>query len=351
MDIYALNLRMSATGDIGALGGSANAIDTEVVNLAAATTTAGGINILENTNLTIGSIAGSTIACVAVDAVASTYPDPVETVLNGIVTAGNGTIVVRTADGDLKVDAAINANGSGNILVQAQGENQDVDLNADVQSGTGNISVLGAGSVLQDGNIFTGGTGTIDVGATTGAITMGAVNKALTDGTDIRYAAAGNVTVGMLDARTAADRTAGVLDNQGTWGAVSIVSGAAILDTAEATVDVYANEVRLNATTAIGAGTNHLEIEAAKASAVAVGGGLFVTESTDITIGQTAIVTVNRVKADGTVILSTVSDAAQSNLISGGALVLQTVDGSIETLATQGPDNGFGQCSDPVSGK
>ena len=178
--------------------------------------------------------------------------------------------------------------------------------------------------------------GTIDVESTGGTIEMtdGVVSR--TNGGNIRYRASGDVTVGMLDARTTADRTAGVLLNQASWGAVSIVSGAAILDTAEATVDVYANEVRLNATTAIGAGMNHLEIEAAKASAVAGAGGLFVTEATDITIGQTQPVTVNRVKTDAAVISSTVTDGAQSHLTSGGALVLQTVDGSIETLAAQG---------------
>ena len=116
VDIYALNLRMSATGDIGILGGSANAIDTEVVNLAVETTNAGDINILEDTDLIIGSVGGISIQRVAADATASTYPDPAETALNGLVTAGNGTIVVRTADGDLKVDEAVNANGSGNIL-------------------------------------------------------------------------------------------------------------------------------------------------------------------------------------------------------------------------------------------
>lgn len=61
---------------------------------------------------------------------------------------------------------------------------------------------------------------------------------------------------------------------------------------------------------------------------------MFLTEATAITVGQTAALVVNRVKTDGVVTGSTQTDAAQSNLISGAALVLQTTAGAITTETT-----------------
>ncbi|MDO8340574.1 MAG: hypothetical protein Q7T59_01225, partial [Candidatus Woesebacteria bacterium] len=131
-----------------------------------------------------------------------------------------------------------------------------------------------------------------------------------------------------------------------TWGAVSILStGGSILDNAEANVDVYANELRLSAVTAtkaVGASANHLESEVAIVSANVGSGGLFLTEATAITVGQTAAVTVNRVLTDGTVTASTQIDAAQANLSSAGNLILITTAGSIETLGSGGATSAAG---------
>ena len=150
-----------------------------------------------------------------------------------------------------------------------------------------------------------------------------------TDAGNVRYAASiGSVTVGVLDARSAADRASALLSGQAGWGAVSILAGTAILDTVEVvtSVDVYASSLRLSAT-AVGQSTNALETEVATLSAAVGSGGLFVLESSAIAIDQTASIIVNRVALDGSSVSA--SDSAQSDLISAGNTVLNTTAGSI----------------------
>src|SRR5262249_47378537 len=149
-----------------------------------------------------------------------------------------GSITIN--DGDAN-STGVSANGSGNVLLQSQGgAGQNVNLNTTVKSGTGNISVLGSDSVNQAatgspqaGNITTGGNGgaagTVDVEAGLGSITMGAGSVTQTGGGNIRYNAAVNVSVSVIDGRTAADRSGPALTSQATaWGSASIIAGGSI---------------------------------------------------------------------------------------------------------------------------
>src|SRR5581483_4876760 len=259
----------------------------------------------------------------------------------------NGSIVLRTVTGSITINdgnannVGVSANGSGNVLLQAQsGAGNTATLNSGVTSGTGNISVLAADSVVQAtgaGNISTGGAGTVDVEATLGSITMGAGSSTLTGGGNIRYAAQVNIFVAVLDGRTASDRTGGTLTSQATgWGSVSVaaVTGSITNSNAGGTVNIYANSLRLNAGNAIGAlgaGVKPVGTEVVTLSAVAGAGGISILEATNVTVDQVGQVPVSQVQADATAV-TVQSGASQSDLTTtsgGGNIVLVTVTGSI----------------------
>ena len=157
----------------------------------------------------------------------------------------------------------------------------------------------------------------------------------------VQASTTGNLTVGVIDARSAADRSGNTLTDQGTWGAVSLVSNASILDTTESSVlvDVYAGEFRLNAATGVGASGNHLETEVAKVSAAVNSTGLFILESTAVEVTQTAAIPVNRVASNASTTTVDSTDAIQSDFMITGDLVLQTTAGAI-TVSEGDTDTG-----------
>ena len=339
-DILATGLLLKAGTGIGT---SVNALETTVTTLTASAGN-GGFFVTETNDLTINilTIQANRIAVTGTEAVTAYAAQEDLSVTNGnlVLMTLNGFITTTASMGDISA--------TGNILLST-GEtgieaaiNADLTLNASVTSSSGNITLISKESVLQnhvDADISTITAGkTIDVLADA-AITMidGAVS--LTNAGALRYATAtataGAITVGMLDARTSADRSDNVLTSQASWGLVSILSGTSILDNSETTVDVYARELRLSAATAIGAGTNHLETEVAQTSGRSGLSGLFITESTAVTVGQTTAITVNRVGSNGSTLTET-TDAQQDDMVSTGALVLVTTAGSIETSATGG---------------
>jgi len=124
---------------------------------------------------------------------------------------------------------------SGDVLLAAGGAAGDVALNADVQAGR-HATVLASGDVTQSADIDAGtsdASGTIDIEAFAGLIAMADGTVARTRGGNIRYAAEAavqDVTLGLLDARTAADRAAGTLADQANWGDVQVLAGRDILD-------------------------------------------------------------------------------------------------------------------------
>ncbi|MDP3794462.1 MAG: hypothetical protein Q8R13_00840, partial [bacterium] len=249
---------------------------------------------------------------------------------------GAGNLVLVTG-GALTLNAGsaatnVISSASGNVLLSVTGT---LDLNAALNAGSGHVSLVSSGAMrlAAAGDISTS-AGTVELDATGGSLTMADGSVIQTGGGtgNIRLHASGDITVGLLDARVASDRTGATLSSQATWGAVSIASDASILDNAQTSVDIYASELRLNASATaggVGTGANHLEVEVSKVSAQVGTGGLYLTESSAITVGQTAAITVNRVKTDGTVTGSTQTDAQQSDLISTGNLVLRTMAGAI----------------------
>ena len=194
-----------------------NHIETTVTTLSARATS-GGIYILESTGLIVGDVSVSTNR-VASDASLSTANSSDATQSDVRTTAGNGNIVLRATGDSIILDngttsadnTAISADGTGNILVQAIGFGKNITAYADIVSGSGNISIIAAQNVefKATADIRTTSasstTGTIDVFASNGSISMDAASLFKTAGADgdIRLKAGLDVIVG--DIETAGD--------------------------------------------------------------------------------------------------------------------------------------------------
>ncbi|MFC1820403.1 hypothetical protein ACFLZG_04890, partial [Thermodesulfobacteriota bacterium] len=346
-DVIAGSLRMEAGTGIGELGsGTDNPLEISVgTNTVSARSGSGGINLLEDDDITVGDVS------VSIDRVNADSTTTVETdeIQSDLVTSSGGSIVLRTINGSITINdgtapednTGINAEGIGNVLLQAQGDTSDIVLNADVRSGAGNITLYASDSVSQNetADILTLG-GTINVAAMADSVNMADNSKAST-GDDIlgniRYFAQSNVIVGGLHAGL---------------GKVSIIAIAgSILDGGDIFKDVIAGSLRMEAGTGIGelgSGTdNPLEISVGTntVSARSGSGGINLLEDDDITVGD-VIVVVGMVTADGTIV--NITDDNQSDLMTSfnGSIVLRTLDGGIIINDGDAPENGTGITAD-----
>ncbi|MFC1891246.1 hypothetical protein ACFLZT_02530, partial [Thermodesulfobacteriota bacterium] len=340
-DVTADSLRMIAGTGIGELGASVDPLEI-TVNTVAGQAGSGGINILEDNDITVDSVIVS-VNRVTGDSTTMVMTDASQ---SDLVTTSDSTIVLSTVDGSITVNdgvssdnTGISADGSGNILLLAGsiGRAADVILNADVISLTGYITLIARNNVVQNttADIVTS-TGSIYVISVSGSITM-ADNARASTGDDvsgnIRYFAYTDISVGGLHAG---------------MGKVSIIAiTGSILDSGDIFKDVIAESLRMVAGGGIGelgsgnddpleiaVGTNTL-------SARAGSGGINLVEDDDITIGNVVVI-VGRVMADGTMIFET--DESQSDLVtsSNGSIVLRTLDGGIIINDGTDPENDEG---------
>ena len=351
-DITATQLRLITTGASAGQGAgtSGNHLEINVSMLAADVKGTDGLYVTEADGLVIGTLGAINVNQVAMNGTVSVGSQTADAAQANLVSAGN--LVLVTTNGSLATLAGGGAvSAAGNLLLSAGGASSDLTLGAAVLNTAGHTSLSAGRSIVQNAGITASGLAmTVELEAVA-SITMADGTVIQTNGGAVRVKAGGDITVGQLDARVASDRSGSSLTDQATWGAVSIVStGGSILDNAGESVsgntDVYASELRLSAAATaggIGQSGNHLESEAARVSAQTGTGGLYLTEATALAVGQTAAVTVNRVRTDGTVTGSTQVDAAQSGLVSAGNLVLVTTGGSLATLAVGGAISGSGQ--------
>ena len=261
---------------------------------------------------------------------------------------GGGSVVVTVVNGDLTVAApGVAVAGTGNVLLTSPGAGNRVVLDAAVSAGTGSITVNAAGDVVLEasGDItVSGGEGTVEVTAG-GGITMADGRTVETSGGNIRLDAGTDIVLGLVDARTAGDRAGETLDEQSSWGMVSLTAAAGgITDAAadDGTVDMYASAARLTGKTKVGesaadGGANAVETEVGTVTVAIVAadpadsGTVNIYESTDVVVGTVGSVVVHRVAADGSTSDVPVGEASQSDLVSDsdGSIELTTIDGTV----------------------
>lgn len=321
-DIVAGSAQLLALDGIGAAGAE---LETSVGTLSAQVA-AGSLFITESDGVSVGTLELNVQMVDAEGNVTATDNGAQEGLLGE-------TVVLTVTAGDLAVTAGADSGlgalaFDGNLRLAAVAGTVSL---AGFVGADGDLTVLASGDIVVGAESAVGSAaGSVELDAG-GSIAMAADSTIATDGVDIALRAGGDITVGVVDARTFDDRDADpqTLVDQANWGYVSLLAGGAIADNADETdTDIFAAGVRLQAGLGIGAATQHLELETARLAALADAGSVYLTEATDVEVMGVDVADVYRVGLDGTSAAGA-ADTGLSGLQSDGALVLQTVAGSI----------------------
>ncbi len=310
-----------------------NAIETTTSSLSVRAG-AGGVNVLESDDLAVDDAVAS-VNQVKADGTLEAVNDATQ---SDVVTTG-GAAVLRSQGGDIALndgsapaDMTSVATGGGNIRIESVDAAKNVAVNAAVDAAGGHLTALAGNNLNLNADVQTSGTGTIDLEALNGAATMADGATAQTDGANLRLKAAGDVVIGLIDLRSAADRAATSLAGQAAWGEASIIStGGSILDAAsgdDGVTDLFASAARFTAQGSVGAqgaAANPIEIELVTVSADAATGGVNLLDATHLAGGTVGTVPVERVLVDGTTMIN--ADAApQTGARKGGDANIVLID-------------------------
>ncbi len=278
-----------------------------------------GLNIVNEISFSVDLV---TITVQRVIASGSLQILPTLTLEDVVTLSGDGSIVLRATGGSVTLNEggdldgnAVVAHGSGNIRVFGS---VNVTANADVRSSTGHITLRAAGAIYfgDDADVITSAPGTVYLRAETGVIDMSATTAVNADA--ILVVGSGNVVVGALTATDIGVRS--------TNGSITRADGSVL--------NFSGTNLRLESSSDIGAPDDPLTTDASALSARSTGGGIYLSENDSITIGSTSV-TVEEVLNDAST--QPVSDADQVGLVTtanNGPIVLLsggdiTVDGLV----------------------
>jgi len=253
----------------------------------------------------------------------ATLTDQIDAAQSDLITSSNGAIVLTSIAGDIVIQdgnansKGVEANGSGNILLNAVAGNLKVE--APIKTTSGHINLLSGATISQttEGDISTT-SGTIDVFAAT-AITMADGAETKTTNQDIRYkTSTGDITVGLISTFNTTDAN----------GDVAILAGGKIIDVdTTTTADVIAKTVYLTAGIGggIGAGDNPLEATVQSLAAKADALGMFIVESDTLTV-ENVTTSVMRISTDGSTLTAQSEGGSDLITTSNGAIFLKGLD-------------------------
>ncbi|WP_305727048.1 hypothetical protein [Hydrogenophaga sp.] len=327
-NVTADELRIVTTGTSAGegVGIGSNHLEIDVRRVAAsvAGTGTGGLFLTERNAIDVGALSVITVNRVNTDA---TTTDVSAAVLGGLISSGHVVLQTQAGGIDTVVGSGV-VTAAGNVLINAVGSGAGVTLAAALTSTGGAVSLAASAAITftAEGDVSTvaGASGTVDLQAGA-AIAMAGGAVIQTVGAAVRAIATGDITLGQIDTRTTADRDGNALNAQSAWGSVSLTSsGGSILDNANASVDVYANSLRLTASAVgkgLGSSLNAVELEVATMSALAGSGGAYLSEASAVAVNSVAAVSVDRVGVTGTTSIA-VAAGAQEDLVSGAELVV-----------------------------
>ena len=333
----------------GGLGTALEALETDIDNLSA--TVADGLNLVETNGLAITAIASS-VERTLLDATTVSVADAAQ---SDVLVSGDGHVLLTVSAGSLTIQdgnadsVGVTLAGNGNLRIDT---GEDVVLQASVTVTDGAVTIVAGEDVSLEGTAdLMVGNGSVRILATTGSITMADDLGVLTDAGNIRFTAAADITLGLLDARSAVDRAADTLTVQNVWGDISLEAGAVISDSspADGAIDVYANALRMSAGLSIGALSpafaNAIETEVISVTAM-TGGALDddfinIVDASGLTVAQVDDVVVSEVATDGTTsdLAIGISQADVTTSAQGG-IVLRALGGDLDI--TDGDGNGLG---------
>ncbi|HEX7695296.1 MAG TPA: hypothetical protein VF409_12445 [Sphingomonas sp.] len=321
---------ISVTGTGGFFGGSGDAANiqnngsgTVTYNISAASGSTGGNGIIVrdtaaggDINVTTGAVTALTAGMNGIDARSASNTANVTIVANGDIDAGNAGIV----------GAIINAGGTGNVDVTANGATNG-RFGVDAENfGAGNVSVTTVGPVTAStGNgIFAltqGGNVTVNAGDVTSTGNIAII------GQQINAAGAGNIDL----TGNNVSGTIGVMAANSGTGTTSVTTTGLVTGTAAEGILVFGNDaVTVNVADAVTGATSGLRVIGGTGGA----GNILVTGAGGFTglAGNGAYIQNN---GSGTVTF----DASGATTATGGAgiLVRDTVAGGDISVTTTGP--------------
>ncbi|MDA1272780.1 MAG: hypothetical protein O2960_01835, partial [Verrucomicrobia bacterium] len=305
VDIQAGALRVNAGAGVGMLGaGADNALEvsTPVLSLVSGL---GGANLVNAGALQIGSV-GVSVRAVDFNGGSQVLTDSVQA---GLVSGG--TVVVRTASGDLAVSRAVDVKGDLNLSSAGQLVLGDGLKAANTFLSAVNDATIGAGVTLAT-------TGTFMIRSASGAVTMDGSSAATVANKNARIEARENIVISRLDAGA---------------GSVSLVSAnGSIIDAGTPTANVKAAKLRVDAGVSAGSGAAPIKSEVGTIAGLAGGNSVYLENHGSIVIGAISPIDVGEIESDGTLIV--VRDPATMTGLttrpdSNGSIVVRALGGSI----------------------
>jgi|GEM_PF-3770755 len=304
-----------ATGQIGYFtGGAAQFFEVQATTINATT---------NNSRVWISAINGSTVGQINVG-----NDTAVLKTVNGILLGSQMTTSTADVTAGQQVVLIGSNGGFGNNITSLQ-INSPI-LSANVTSGTGNIDVLGINAGGLTVNAAKTVSGAVNVGASVGNLQIGSATATGTvvsaTGTVVLDTSVGNVLFGT-------GASTGPLVS--TTGEADITSAGNITDAAPTGVlDVVAATLALSAGTAIGSSGNSVTTQVGTLAADAGNGGVFVTNTGNLTIGTVSSFSGVIATTSGNIAVTTAGSMTVSQNVTGVAdVTLSTTDG-----ATPGDD-------------
>ena len=296
-NLTADGVQLIAGSFVGQAFGAGNGPLQASINSLSAEAVTGGLYLDNDKSLTIEPVSAIDVDRVEIDGTPATQAGVARSEIDVKQSAR------VTADGNLTIDSAVDAEEGQLLLKALSGE---LAVNASVGSGL-DLTALANGAVaLSATGLFSAG-GTLDLQSATAGISMTDGSTA-TSVENLRFLAATDIRLGGLDAANA-----------------YLNAGGAILDNGDSHTDIVATEVQLVAGDEIGEalGTNLGLIETtADALAAQAGAGVFVDNSTALALRTIdPIVVLPNVLDEAGVIQAGVT---LSGISSAGAIILTT---------------------------
>jgi len=302
-----------------AAGQNINALETSVAVLSARSSS---LNVAEKDDLSVGDVAVD-VQRVGLDATTTGISDVTQSDLeiSGQLLLSAGGILMLNDGGADSDGIALRA--GGDLLATAA----ELEINARVHSTGGHVSLRVTGDLRQNSDVWSD-VGTVELRALNVRMSADAVVR--TNGRNLRIDADVNLMLGIVDARSDADRVAGQLSGQATWGEASLnaVSGR-ITDAnigGDSVVDIYARSARYTAALGVGEPGNPIETELLTVSAAGGSGGIHIEDQSTVSVGTVGTVPIQSVGGDGTI--TTVSDA-------GPQTGVRKTDGQLKITSAQ----------------
>ncbi|MCC5836065.1 MAG: hypothetical protein JJU20_15160, partial [Opitutales bacterium] len=303
LNVEADNLRIEAHASIAASGRHLS-VDVDTLT---AESKAGSIFITAESGVTVGTVT-VTVDELTSEAGTDSSADDSQ---SGLTTLSAGDIVLVALAGDVVIDDPVSADGEGRIRLEAQSGSLSVDAN--ITSGSGWITLYAETDLNISEAISIESAADIRLDANTGELVMHGTTVVEATDSNLRLAAENDIVVGNLLATN-----------------VSILSvSGAIVNAADSSLNVDAEQLRLESAGAIAAADRHLSVDVDKVAALSEQGGIFIASESGLAVGDVEV-SVSGLTATAGEISHTDEEVSGLTTLDNGDIILVALTGSIE---------------------